>query len=88
MTTSFGLDYLLRFSKIQAGEIIGDIEAVEFKSINEAKQMGDLIITCRCHKFKKDFKIKASILNWKITKFRKGSLSSLDYATVRKLDQQ
>ena len=88
MMTNFGLNYLLRFSKIQAGETIGDIEAVGFETINRAKQMGDLVITCRCHKFKENFKIKASILNWKITKFRKGSLSSLDYATVRKLDHQ
>ena len=88
MMTNFGLNYLLRFSKIQAGETIGDIEAVGFETINRAKQMGDLVITCRCHKAKENFKIKASVLNWKITKFRKGSLSSLNRSTVQKLHHE
>ena len=81
-----GLDYLLRFSKIQKNEKIGDIEAIDFETINSSTQMGHLIVKCKCHKYKKDFNIAASVLNWKITKYLKRSTQSLDYATVQKLD--
>ena len=80
-----GLDYLLRFSKIQKKEKIGDIEAIDFTTINNATQMGHLIIRCKCHKYKKEFNIAASILNWKISKFFKRSSEFLDYASVQKL---
>ncbi|QNI53590.1 hypothetical protein SynBIOSE41_01066 [Synechococcus sp. BIOS-E4-1] len=78
-----GLDYLLQFSKIQTGEIIGNIEAKDFSVIKDGSQMGHLIIDCRCTKYNKRFNIAASSLNWKITKFLKGSLQSLDYSTVQ-----
>ncbi len=77
-----GLDYLLQFSKIQTGEIIGNIEAIKFSVIKDASQMGHLIINCHCTKHYKQFNIAASILNWKITKFLKGSSQSLDYSTL------
>ena len=80
---TFGLEYLLQFSKIQKGQIIGDIEAVDFKTINTETQMGDLIISCRCRRLNQNFQIEASILNWKITKFQKGSLKSLNYKTIQ-----
>ena len=80
-----GLDYLLKFSKIQRREKIGDIEAIDFKTINNATQMGHLIVRCKCHKYKKDFNIAASVLNWKITKFSKRPSESLNYSTVHKL---
>ena len=83
-----GLDYLLRFSKLQRNEKIGDIEAIDFKTINDGTQMGHLIVRCKCHKYNKDFDIAASVLNWKITKYLKRSTQSLDYATVQKLDQE
>ena len=83
-----GLNYLLRFSKIQKNEKVGDIEAIDFKTIENGTQMGHLIITCKCYKYKKQFNIAASILNWKITKFIKGTSKSLDYATVFKLEQE
>ena len=79
-----GLDYLLRFSKIQKKEKIGDIEAIDFKTINNGTQMGHLIVRCKCHKYKKDFNIAASVLNWKITKYFKRATQSLNYETVRK----
>ena len=81
-----GLDYLLRFSKLQRNEKIGDIEAIDFKTINDGTQTGHLIVRCKCHKYKKDFDIAASVLNWKITKFLKKTSDSLDYATVKKLE--
>ena len=80
-----GLNYLLRFSKIQKKEKIGDIEAIDFKTINNGTQMGHLIVRCKCHKHKKDFNISASILNWKITKFYKRASKPLDYASIQKL---
>lgn len=70
-----GLDYLLRFSKIQRNEKIGDIQAIDFKTINAGTQMGHLIIRCKCNKYKKEFNIAASALNWKITKFLKSQNS-------------
>ena len=85
MMANSGLDYLLRFSKIQKKVRIGDIEAIDFKTIENGTQMGHLIIRCKCHKYKKDFDIAASVLNWKITQFLKRSSTSLDYATVEKL---
>ena len=81
-----GLNHLLKFSKIQRNERIGDIEAIDFKTIKTGNQMGHLIVRCKCHKYKKDFDIAASILNWKITKFLKSASESLDYATVQKLE--
>ena len=81
-----GLDYLLRFSKLQRNEKIGDIEAIDFKTINDGTQMGHLIVRCKCHKYNKDFDIAANVLNWKITKFLKKTSDSLDYATVKKLE--
>ena len=80
-----GLDYLLRFSKIQRDERIGDIEAIDFKVINNGTQMGHLIIQCKCHKYNKEFNIAASVLNWKISKYFKKASKSLDYTTVQKL---
>jgi len=85
MMANSGLDYLLRFSKIQKKVRIGDIEAIDFKTIENGTQMGHLIIRCKCHKYKKDFDIAASVLNWKITQFLKRSSTSLDYATVEEL---
>ena len=64
-----GLDYLLNFSKIQKNEKIGDIEAIDFETINSGTQMGHLIVKCKCHKYKKDFNIAASMLNWNIFKY-------------------
>ena len=78
-----GLYYLQQFSKIQIGEIIGDIEAIDFTVTENGSQMGHLIITCNCTKHNKQFNIAASELNWKITKFLKRSLKSLDYTTVK-----
>ena len=80
-----GLDYLLQFSKIQKNERIGDIEAVDFKVVNNGTQMGHLIIQCKCHKYDKVFDISASVLNWKISKYFKRASKSLDYTTVQKL---
>ena len=77
-----GLDYLLRFSKIQKNEKIGDIEAMSFETIGDESQMGHLIILCNCSKLNKRFKVSASALNWKITKFQKGGLKSLNYETI------
>ena len=77
-----GLDYLLRFCKIQKNEKIGDIEAINFETIADESQMGHLIVQCNCSKLNKRFKISASVLNWKITKFQKGALDSLDYETI------
>ena len=83
-----GLDYLLRFSKIQRNEKIGDIEAIDFKTINTGTQMGHLIARCKCNKYKKEFNIAASVLNWKITKFLKRKSEFLDYSAVQKLKQE
>ena len=77
-----GLDYLLQFSKIQKNEKIGDIEAINFEAIGNESQMGHLIVQCSCNKLNKQFKVPASVLNWKITKFKKGGLSSLDYESI------
>ena len=79
-----GLDYLLRFSKIQKNEKIGDIEAINFEAIGNESQMGHLIVQCNCSKLNKRFKVSASVLNWKITKFQKGNLDTLDYETICK----
>ena len=80
-----GLDYLLQFSKIQKNERVGDIEAIDFKVINNGTQMGHLIIQCKCHKYNKGFDVAASVLNWKISKYFKRASKSLDYTTVQKL---
>ena len=80
--TDSGLNYLLQFCKIQKGERIGNIEALGFETLNNASQMGHLIINCKCHKSDKIFKVSASLLNWKITKFQKGALRSLDYKSI------
>ena len=80
-----GLDFLLRFSKIQRDEKIGDIEAIDFEVINNGTQMGHLIIRCKCHKYDKNFNIAASKLNWNISKYFKKASKSLDYTTVQKL---
>ena len=80
-----GLDYLLRFSKIRKNEKIGDIEAINFEAIGDESQMGHLIVQCNCSKLNKRFKVSASVLNWKITKYQKGGLDSLDYETIRKI---
>jgi len=77
-----GLDYLLRFSKIQKNEKIGDIEAINFEAIRDESQMGHLIVQCNCSKLNKRFKVSASVLNWKITKYQKGGLDSLDHETI------
>ena len=77
-----GLNYLLQFCKIEKGQRIGNIEAVGFETLSDASQMGHLIINCRCHKSDKNFRIRASVLNWKITKFQKGALNSLDYRSI------
>ena len=82
---NFGLDYLLQFSKIQKNERIGDIEAIDFKVINNGTQMGHLIIQCKCHKYNKGFDIAASELNWKISKYFKRASKSLNYTTFQKL---
>ena len=78
-----GLDYLLKFSKIQKGEIIGNVQAIDFSVIKDGSQMGHLIITCICTKHNQKFDIAASILNWKITKFLKGANQYLDYSTIQ-----
>jgi hypothetical protein len=44
--------------------------------------MGHLMIDCKCHVCNKQFQISASELNWKITKFQKGFLNSLDYTSI------
>ena len=80
-----GLDYLLQFSKIQKNEKIGHIEAINFETIGDESQMGHLIVQCNCSKLNKRFKVSASALNWKITKYQKGALDSLDYETIRKI---
>ena len=80
-----GFDYLLRFSKIQKNEKIGHIEAINFETIGDESQMGHLIVQCNCSKLNKRFKVSASVLNWKITKYQKGALDSLDYETIRKI---
>ena len=80
--THSGLDYLLEYCKIQKGERIGDIKAVDFKVSKDATQMGHLTVICKCYKHKKQFSITANILNWKITKFLKKSLKRLDYESV------
>ena len=80
--THSGLEYLLEYSKIQKGERIGDIEAVDFKVSKDGTQMGHLTVICECHRHQKQFLITANILNWKITKFLKKSLKSLDYESV------
>ena len=77
-----GLDYLLQFSKIKKNEKIGDIEAINFEATGDESQMGQLIVHCSCSKHKKHFKIPASVLNWKITKFQKGGLDSLNYKSI------
>ena len=76
---SFGLDCLLRFSKIKRGEQIGDIEALGFNVLKDGSQMGHLMIDCICHKSEKRFQIPASVMHWKITKFQKGALLELDH---------
>ena len=78
-----GLEYLLSFCKIKKGERVGDLEAVDFQVYGEGRQMEQLLIDCICHKCNKrrvqsPFQIPASVLNWKITKFKKGGLPSLD----------
>ena len=78
-----GLDYLLQFSKIKMGQTIGGIQAIDFAVIKDGTQMGHLIITCNCIKYNKQFDIAASELNWRITRFRKGSIQSLDSSTVQ-----
>ena len=83
-----GLNYLLQFSKIQKNEVIGSIEAIDFKVVNDGTQMGHLIVICKCDKHKKQFDIPASALNWKISKYLKGSLNSLDYASIQQQQQK
>ena len=78
-----GLDYLLQFSKIKKGQTIGGIQAIDFAVIKDGTQMGHLIITCNCTKYNQQFNIAASELNWRITKFLKGSMQSLDSSMVQ-----
>ena len=78
-----GLNYLSQYCKIKKNEVIGSIEAIDFKVTNDGTQMGHLMVVCRCEKHKKQFDISASVLNWKITKYIKGSLDSLDYTSVQ-----
>ena len=80
--TKSGIDYLIRFSKIQKGVTIGDIKAIDFKTLNDGTQMGHLIIDCYCKKHKKRFSISANRLNWKISKFCKKSLENLNYQSI------
>ena len=77
-----GINYLLQFSKIQLNQRIGDVEAVDFKVLGDGTQMGHLIISCECKKYLKRFDVQASVLNWKISKFLKGSIYRLDYASI------
>ena len=77
-----GIDYLLQFSKIQQDQCIGDVEAVGFKVLGDGTQMGHLIISCECKKYLKRFDVQGSVLNWKISKFLKGSVDRLDYASI------
>ena len=77
-----GINYLLQFSKIQLNQCIGDIEAVDFKVLGDGTQMGHLIVSCECKKYLKRFDVPASVLNWKISKFLKGSVDRLDYASI------
>ena len=78
-----GLDYLLQFSKIKMGQTIGGIQAIDFAVIKDGTQMGHLIITCNCMKYNQKFNVAASELNWKITKYLKGSMQFLDGSTVQ-----
>ena len=80
----FGLNYLLQFSKIKKGEKIGDLEAIDFQIQGNGSQMGHLMIDCKCHICNKRFQISGSELNWKISKFQKGFLNSLDYTSISK----
>ena len=80
----FGLNYLLQFSKIKKGEKIGDLEAVDFQVRGNGSQMGHLMIDCKCHRYDRQFQVSASELNWKIAKFQKGCLNSLDYTSISK----
>ena len=77
-----GINYLLRFSKIQLNQRIGGVEAVDFKVLGDGTQMGHLIAICECKKSLKRFDVPASVLNWKISKFLKGSVDRLDYASI------
>ena len=78
-----GIDYLLQFSKIQQNQCIGDIEAVNFKVLGDGTQMGHLIVSCECKKYLKKFDVQGSVLNWKISKFLKGSVDRLNYASIK-----
>ncbi len=78
----FGLNYLLQFSKIHKGEKIGDLEAIDFQIRGNGSQMGHLMIDCKCHRCNRQFQVLASELNWKIKKFQKGCLNSLDCTSV------
>ena len=82
MSMQFGLNYLLRFSKIQKDEKIGHLEAIGFQVRGNGSQMGHLMINCKCHRYNRQFQISANELNWKIKKFQKGWLNSLDYTSV------
>ena len=81
--TDKGLEYLLNFCKIKKGERVGDLEAVNFQVYGDGRQMEHLLIDCICHKCNRrsvesPFQIPASVLNWKITKYQKGGISTLD----------
>ena len=81
--TDKGLEYLLNFCKIKKGERVGDLEAVDFQVYGDGRQMEHLLIDCICHKCNRrsvqsPFQIPASVLNWKITKYQKGGISTLD----------
>ena len=81
--TDKGLEYLLNFCKIKKGERVGDLEAVDFQVYGDGRQMEHLLIDCICHKCNRrsvqsPFQIPASVLNWKITKYQKGVISTLD----------
>ena len=78
-----GLTYLIRYSKIQKFERIGDLEAINFQVLRDGRQMGDLLIDCLCYRCNErtkenPYQAIGSQLNWKISKFQKGSLKSLD----------
>ena len=84
-----GLNYLLQYSKIQKFERIGDLEAINFQVLREGRQMGDLLIDCLCHRCNErtkenPYQAIGSQLNWKISKFQKGTLNNLDCGCSKK----
>ena len=84
-----GLNYLIEYSKIKKFERIGDLEAINFQVLGDGRQMGDLLIDCLCHRCNErtkenPYQAIGSQLNWKISKFQKGTLNNLDCGCSQK----